>query len=141
MLWFLIHNWLKNFTSMENQTRKAITFLTGTVLYSLLYYYLLLFYLIDNNRIFSFFMFVLVFDVLAIGILYKDVYKLKESKENIGSYMPKIEVEETTAYEECESKNIPLLNNDSDYVDENEGFTKDSALGNVYNTNGNSNAY
>jgi hypothetical protein len=36
--------------------------------------------------------------------------------------------------------NILLLNNESDYVDEEEGFAKNSALGNVYNTNGKSNA-
>lgn len=151
MLWFIIHNFLKNFTSMENKTRNLTIFLTGTVLYVLFYSYVGSFDFIDNlffKRLFGFFIYIVIADGFAMAILYKNFYKqtiLTEVKETLGSSVPKInatnfELIETSDDNLDDSQNIPLLNNESDYIDKQEGFVKDSALGNTYNTNGNSNA-
>lgn len=148
MLWFTIHHFLKNFASMENQTRNLTTFLTGTVVYVLFYSYAGSFDFIDNpflKRLFGFFIYIVMADGFAMAILYKNFYKqtiFTEVKETIGSTPPKM----TDIYDDLseakidEPQHIPLLNNESDYVYENEGFANDSALGDVYTTNGNSNA-
>lgn len=149
MLWFIIHNFLKNFTSMENQTRNLTTFLTGTVLYVLFYSYAGSFDFIDNpffKRLFGFFIYIVIADGFAMAILYKNFYKqtiFTEVKETLGSpahKMTDINDDSSETNEKETSENIPLLNNDSDYIDEEEGFAKDSALGDTYNTNGESNA-
>jgi hypothetical protein len=152
MLWFTIHNFLKNFTSMENQNRNLTTFLTGTVLYVLFYSYAGSFDFNSNlffKRIFGFFIYIIIADGFAMAILYKNFYKqtiFTEVQETLGSSGPKMtaaNVEPITTVEanlsDDENTNAPLLNNNSDYIDEQEGFTKDSALGDAYNTNGNSN--
>jgi hypothetical protein len=147
MIWFTIHHFLKNFASMENQTRNLTTFLTGTVLYVLFYSYAGSFDFIDNpflKRLFGFFIYIVMADGFAMAILYKNFYKptiFTEVKETLGSSPPKM----TDMYDDLsdskidESQHIPLLNNESDYIDEQEGFTKNSALGNAYSTNGNPN--
>lgn len=152
MLWFIIHNFLKNFTSMENQTRNLTTFLTGTVLYVLFYSYAGSFDFIDNpflKRLFGFFIYIVIADGFAMAILYKNFYKqtiFTEVEETLGSTGPKMtaaNVEPITTVEanlSDDNIDVPLLNNNSDYIDEQEGFTKDSALGDTYNTNGHSNA-
>jgi hypothetical protein len=152
MLWFIIHNFLKNFTLMENQTRNLTTFLTETVLYVLFYSYTGSFHFSDNpflKRIVGFFIYIVIADGFAMAILYKNFYKqtiFTEVEETIGSTGPKMtatNVEPITTVEvnlSDHNSNIPLLNNDSDYIDEQEGFTKDSALGDSYSSNGKSNA-
>lgn len=151
MLWFTIHNILKTFSSMENQTRNLTTFLTGTVLYVLFYSYAESFDFIDNpffNRIFGFFIYIVIADGFAMAILYKNFYKqtiFTEVNETIGASGPKMTAEYVEPIETVEANilpttNQPLLNNQSDYIDENEGFARDSALGDAYNTNGQSNA-
>ena len=153
MLWFIIHNFLKNFSSMENQTRNLTTFLTGTVLYVLFYSYAGSFNFIDNpffKRLFGFFIYIVIADGFAMAILYKNFYKqtiFKEVEETLGSSGPKmtaanvepIETVEANLDNTDEPQNIPLLNNHSDYIDEREGFVKDSALGDSYSSNGKSN--
>jgi len=84
------------------------------------------------------------------AILYKNFYKqtiFKEVEETLGSSGPKmtaanvepIETVEANLDNTDEPQNIPLLNNHSDYIDEREGFVKDSALGDSYSSNGKSN--
>jgi hypothetical protein len=149
MLWFTIHNFLKNFTSMENQNRNLTTFLTGTVLYVLFYSYAGSFDFNNNpffKRLFGFFIYIVIADGFAMAILYKNFYKktiFTEVQETLGSSGPKMtaaNVEPITTVEanlsDDENTNSPLLNNNSDYIDQQEGFTKDSALGDTYNTNG-----
>ena len=150
MLWFIIHNILKNFTFMENQTRNLTTFLTGTLLYVLFYSYVGAVDFNDNlflKRLFGFFIYIVIADGFAMAILYKNFYKqtiFTEVEETIGSNKPRVvatNVEPiTTAEANLErTQNIPLLNENSNYIDENEGFARDSALGNTYNTNGRAN--
>lgn len=149
MLWFTIHNFLKNFTSMENQTRNLTTFLTGIVLYLLFYSYADSFDFVDNpffKQLFGFFIYIVIADGFAMAILYKNFYKqkiFKEAQETLSSSGSKMTCanDDTVKANTDETQLIPLLNNEPDYVDEQEGFTKDSALGDTYTTNGNSNAY
>lgn len=161
MLWFAIHNILKSFSTMENQTRNLTTFLTGTILYVLFYSYV---GSIDFNsnpflkRLFGFFIYVVIADAFSMAILYKNFYKqtiLTEVNETLGSSGPKITATNVEPIATAEAtikppkkkivkepkinKNIPLLNENSDYVDEREGFIKDSAYGDAYTTNGKSN--
>lgn len=152
MLWFMIHNFLKIFDSMENQTRNLTTFLTGTVIYVLFYSYAGSFDFIDSpffERLFGFFIYIVIADGFAMSILYKNFYKqtiFTEVEETLGSTGPKMtatNVEPITTVEanmHYNNNNIPLLNNESNYIDEQEGFVKETALGNAYSTNGNSNA-
>lgn len=147
-MWFIIYNLLKNVTSMKNQTKNLTTFLTGTVLYVLFYYYAESFDLL--KRIFHFFIYIIIFDGFAMSIIYKNLEEghkinVEPIKKAVSSSGHKRNVEpikkaETITYQKETSENILLLNNESNYIEENEGFTKDSALGNAYNTNGNSNA-
>ncbi len=176
MLWYIIHNILKKFTSMENQTRNLSTFLSGIVLYILFYSYI---GAIDFNsnlflkRFFDLFFFIVIADGLAMVILYNNYYKqknFKETNETLGSKVSatnvepnktsqtKLEIPQKSFFQnlgnkfvdivvksKCNKKNtkeiqnILLLNENSNYIDENEGFAKDSALGNAYNTNGRAN--
>lgn len=94
MLWFIIHNILKNFSYMETQTRNLTTFLTGTVLYVLFYSYVgsLDF---DSNpflkRLFGFFFYIVLADGFAMAVLYKNFYKqtiFTEVKETFGAKDP-----------------------------------------------------
>jgi len=96
MLWFLIHNLLKMFPSMENQTRNLTTFLTGTVLYVFIYSYVgsvnlncNLFY----KRLFGFFIYIIMADGFAMAILYKNAYKqtiFTEVGETLGRTGPRM---------------------------------------------------
>jgi hypothetical protein len=156
MLWFLIHNIFKNFTSMESQTRNLTTFLTGTVLYVLFYSYVGSLDIIHDSflkRLFGYFICIVMADGFSMALIYKNFYKqtiFTEANQTIGTSGPKMTATDVEPIETVEanvhiptqntSESIPLLNNESEYIDENEGFTKDSALGNTYNTNGNSNA-
>lgn len=155
MIWFIIHNILKSFCSMENQTRNLTTFLTGTVLYALFYSYV---GSIDFNsnlflkRLFGFFIYIVMADGFSMAILYKNFYKqtiFKEVEETIGSNGPKMTASDVEPIEKAEAtinvsktdnERIPLLSNNSEHVYANEGFSKDSALGEFYSTNGDSNA-
>ena len=155
MLWFLIHNMLKNFTSMENQTRNLTTFLTGIVLYVLFYSYIGSLDIMNNpflKRLFGYFIYIIMADGFSMAIIYKNFYKqtiFTEVNETIGTSGPKmtavdvepIETAEANIHIPSENKSecVSLLNNETDYIDENEGFVKDTALGNYYNTNGESN--
>ena len=92
-------------------------------------------------------------DCFAMGILYKNVYNpsmCKEVDETIGSSRPQksannIKPNKTKDANICKKEErketLPLLNNETSYVDEQAGFAKDSALGDAYSTNGKSNAY
>ena len=129
MLWFIIHNFLKNFTAMENQTRNLTTFLTGTVLYVLFYSYAGSFDFIDNaflKRLFGFFIYIVMADGFAMAILYKNFYKqtiFTEVNETLGSKKMTskysgIEIDEIyndiieSDSEDALSKIDSLLNND-----------------------------
>jgi hypothetical protein len=137
---------------MENQNINLTTFLTGTVLYVLFYSYAGSFDFNDNTffkRLFGFFIYIVIADGFAMAILYKNFYKqtiFTEVQETLGSSGPKMtaaNVEPITTVEanlSDDSTNVSLLNNSSDFIDQQEGFTKDSALGDTYNTNGESNA-
>lgn len=138
---------------MENQSRNLTTFLTGTILYVLFYSYIESCNFNDNiflKRLFGFFIYIVIADGFAMAILYKNFYKqtiFTEVNETIGksgANMTSTDVKSNKTEKVKLSKNtddnILLLNNESDYVDEEEGFAKNSALGNVYNTNGKSNA-
>jgi hypothetical protein len=141
MIWFTIYNILKQFTSMENKTINLTTFLAGTFLYILFYSY------IDSvdflKRIFALFVYIVIADIFAMAILYKNCYNkpiFTKVNETLSHKRTESDVNIEDVSTSDDNISILLLNNSSDYVDENEGFTKDSALGNSYNTNGNSNA-
>lgn len=151
MIWFIIHNFLKNFVSLENQTRNLTTFLTGTVLYVLFYSYV---GSVDFNsnlflkRLFGFFIYIVIADGFAMAILYKNFYKqtiFTEVNETLGSSGPKMTAENVEPIATVEANIMPefrnpLLNNNSNIINDNEGFARDSALDDAYNTNGQSNA-
>jgi hypothetical protein len=134
MLWFTIHNILKTFSSMENQTRNLTTFLTGTVLYVLFYSYAGSFDFIDNSflkNLFGFFIYIIIADGFAMAILYKNFYKqtiFTEVKETLGSKMP-AKYDTSDKHYELPENIQQLLQNNSNDIDENEGFAKQSALG------------
>lgn len=78
MLWFIIHHIVQTLISASDQTKNLITFLSGTVFYTLLYAYLgALDY--ANNKfgkyLFNFFIYIVIADAIAIAIIYKNFYK------------------------------------------------------------------
>lgn len=125
MLWFIIHNIMKIFTFMENQTRNLTTFLVGTVLYVLFYSYI---GSIDFNnnyfykRLFHFFVYIIMADGFSMAIIYKNFYKhtiLNEVKETFGS--EKLE-NENCENENCENK--CNINDDDKNILDIDSFTK-----------------
>jgi hypothetical protein len=144
MLWFIIHHSLKKMTPMENQKRNLITFSAGLLSYILFYSYVFSFDCIDHPLLFGYFFCIVMADILAIYTCKRAIFKeantfLKETVE-LQNTATDVEPNNFNSNEELTNESIPLLKNESDYIDENEGFVKDSALGNAYNTNCNSNA-
>ncbi len=138
MLWFIIHNCLKKFTRIENKKRNVITFFAGMAWYIVFYYYIISLNSIDYHQLRSYFFYIGMADILAFATYKKNIF----TEDNPFLREP-IEPKMTATNdfnEKATSENIPLLKNDSDYIDENEGFVKETALGNAYTTNGNSNA-
>ena len=154
MIWFTIHNILKKFSHMKNQTKNLTTFLIGTFLYVLFYSYSEIFDSIEYSflkRLFEFFIYIVIADGIVMAILYKQTIFTQANKTSEASgskisseYVKSSPNVNTNIHNSNKDENnnisIPLLSNESEYVDENEGFTKDSALGYAYSTNGNSNA-
>lgn len=94
MLWFFIHHLVQNLVAGEEQTKNLITFLSGTVIYTLFYSYLGTFDFSVHlflKGMFNFFYFVVLADAFAMAVIYKNYYKqtiLTEVKETIGSKPP-----------------------------------------------------
>ena len=155
MIWYMIHNILKALSpSMESQHRNLTTFLIGVVLYTLFYSY------VGTlgrehaflNVFFKYSTYILLADAFAMAILYKNFYKhtiFNEVRETMGASLPVREPQfvpepsfdpslptQTT----LPTPEILQVGNDrdSDY-DSDYGFAKDSALGNAFTTNGESN--
>ncbi len=90
MLWFIIHHIVQSLISASDQTKNLITFLSGTVFYTLFYAYLgALDY--ANHKfgkyLYNFFIYVIIADAIAIAIIYKNFYKqtiINEITEVIG---------------------------------------------------------
>ena len=156
MLWFTIHHIMKNFESIENQTRNLTTFLTGVVIYTLFYTYLGTFDFTQNvflKSLFGFFHYIILADAFAMAVIYKNFYKttiFNEVRETIGSNTLNEEVKEKPIKKQVKREkpvknsnssmmlNNPMISNDETF-DEMEGFVKNSALGNAYSTNGEQN--
>lgn len=166
MIWFIIHNFLKNFTFIENQTKNLTTFLIGIVLYVLFYSYV---GSIDFNnniflkRLFGFFIYILIADAFSMAIIYKNFYKqtiFTEVKETIGSNNsekvtdenndPILNItKENSVCDDYVSTNLKkyksekdllsLLENNSEHINENILSNSHSALGDIYTTNCKSN--
>lgn len=165
MIWFIIHNFLKRYGSMENQTRNLTTFLIGTILYVLFYSYVGSLDLTKNKFIqlfFNFFIYIVLADGFAMAIIYKNFYKhtiFNEVKETFGSKyvdeynplldkpiklkrpnIPKQEQEQESEEQDQEPDKFLKLEETPDHDEtSNQGFSKDSAYGDVYTTNGVSN--
>ena len=160
MLWFLSHNIITNFTFMEVQTRNLYVFLIGTVIYTLLYSWLGTFSREQNpflNGMFNFFLYIILADGFAMAVLYKNYFGRpihSEVKETLGASPPTVlatNVEPITHIEtddisvnDIPTNDIPvavpqLSNSVTNAPDNMEGFMKDTALGDSYSTNGNSN--
>jgi hypothetical protein len=144
MLWFIIHHSLKKMTSIEDQKRNLITFFTGLLSYIIFYSYVFSFDCIDHPLLFVYFFCIVTVDIVAISTCKRTIFTesnpfLKETVE-LQKTATDFEPNNYNSNEEVTNESIPLLKNESDYIDENEGFVKDSALGNAYSTNGNSNA-
>lgn len=154
MIWYIIHNILKLFSpNMEQQHRNLTTFLIGVVLYTLFYSYVGTLGQEHTflNVFFKYSVYILLADAFAMAILYKNFYKhtiFREVEETIGASAPKqtaanvepivtVEAQINTPSHEM----LPELLDDSNYNDDDsmEGFAKDSALGERFNTNGKSN--
>lgn len=156
MLWFLFHNIITNFTFMEVQSRNLYVFLIGTVFYTLIYSWLGTFSKEQNpflNSIFNFFLYIILADGFAMAILYKNYFGRpihSEVKETLGASPPTVTATNVEPITHIETDNIsvndipvamPQLSNSVTNTSDNmEGFMKDSALGDSYNTNGVSNA-
>lgn len=133
---------------MEPQNINLTTFLIGVVLYAIFYIYLDKF---DSEHTFlKYSIYILIADAFAMIILYKNLKKnkiIKEDKKIIKEKYetpgPKMRATNNKSYIVNKVKSeFPKLNyvatNEPDNM---EGFVKDSALGDSYNTNGNSNNY
>lgn len=78
MLWFIIHHIVQSLISGSDQTKNLITFLSGTVCYTLIYAYLgAMDY--ENHKfgkyLYNFFIYIIIADAIAIAIIYKNFYK------------------------------------------------------------------
>lgn len=154
MIWYIIHNILKTVSpTMEPQHRNLTTFLTGVVLYTLFYSYVGTLGREHTflNVFFKYSVYILMADAFAMAILYKNFYKhtiFREVEETMGASGPKqtatnvepivtVEAQIDTPSQE----RLPELLDEGDCNDDNsmEGFAKDSALGERFNTNGKSN--
>jgi len=103
------------------------------------------------KRLFGIFIYIVMADAFAMTILYKNFYKqtiFTEVNETLGSSGPKMTstgVEPITSAEisnhsiEEDDDGIPQLTNDTEFDDPMEGFAKDTALGDVFTTKGDSN--
>jgi hypothetical protein len=109
MLWFILHQFLQIFPSLENQTRNLITFLTGTTFYAIFYSYIGSFDFSDNlffKRLFGFFVYIILADAFSMAIIYKNYYKhtiLSEINETFGS-SPKIVATNVEVITEAETE-------------------------------------
>ena len=158
MIWYIIHNILKSFTpNMEPQHRNLTTFLTGVVLYTLFYSYIGTIGKEHTfvNVFFKYSIYIVMADAFAMAILYKNFYKqtiFKEVEETIGASSPKqnkcvnnsgrkMFFPKPHSPKQPEKERLPELLNESDCNenDKQEGFAKDSALGEMFTTNGESN--
>ena len=155
MIWYIIHNILKTIApNMEPQHRNLTTFLTGVVLYTLFYSYVGTLGREHTflNVFFKYSVYILMADAFAMAILYKNFYKqtiFKEVEETIGTSGPKqtasnvepiIEAEHVERMSEPKHTELPELDYEATNEPDNmEGFMKDTALGDLYNTNGENN--
>jgi hypothetical protein len=91
MLWFLTHQLMQNFESVENQTKNLTTFLFGVTVYTLIYSYVGSCDFSSNlflKSFFGFFYYIILADAFAMAIIYKNYYKqtiFTEVKETVGS--------------------------------------------------------
>ncbi len=87
----MMHNIMKLFPFMENQTRNLTTFLFGVISYTLIYSYVGSINFDKNSFIYRFFMFfiyIVLADAFAMGIIYKNYYNhtiFKEVEETMGA--------------------------------------------------------
>lgn len=176
MIWYIIHNIFKVFSlNMDLQSRNLFTFLTGVVLYTLLYSYIESVEKENSylNIICKYSTYILITDVIMMVISYKNTIfkKVEENMIDSKKKQKATSVECVTREEEQIDKNknkirknnavlndlvkeffpkpvkqiekerLPELMNESSYNEEDlmEGFTKDSALGGIFSTNGKSN--
>jgi hypothetical protein len=90
MLWFLTHNFMQLFDTMQNQTKNLTTFLFGTTIYTLFYSYLGSLNFEENlffKSFFNFFFYIILADAFAMAIIYKNYYKttiFTEINETLG---------------------------------------------------------
>ncbi len=121
MLWFIIHHIVQNLISASDQTKNLITFLSGTVFYTLLYAYLgALDY--TNHKfgkyLFNFFIYIVIADAIAIAIIYKNFYKqtiFNEITKVIGK--PNIATDEVYTADDVDAINENTI--DANPIDDN----------------------
>ena len=137
---------LKTFSpNTEPRHRNLITFLTGAVLYTLFYSYVGTLERENTflNAFFKYSIYIALADAFVMAILHKNFYKHTKFRENMGSKTatkvePIITVEDQI--DTSREEKLPELLNETNYYDDSmEGFAKDSALGEIFNTNGKSN--
>ncbi len=167
MIWSTIYNILDKYTSSEYLGIKYNFILFTLVFFRLIYGSLIDNNLDSLNKgsywILTCFVILEIFAIIYMNVLTKDdikqtshFYETKinnkpkknniknnikkniknKSKENQNNKSKEIK---TNILNDTNNDHIMLLKNDSDYIDQCEGFVKDSALGEYYNTNGNSN--
>lgn len=102
MIWFLLHNFIKQFDGIDVQTKNLTVFLIGVTIYTFVYSWLG-----SNSRndrsfsyfFFNFFTYVILADAFSMAIIYKNYFNksiFNEVKETFG------------APPEDKYKNIPL---------------------------------
>jgi len=159
MICYIIHNILKNFTpNMEPQHRNLATFLTGVVSYTLFYSYVGTLGCEHTflNVFFKYSIYIVMADAFAMAILYKHIFfreveKTMCSKRTATNVETQIDTPLTKKINPVneaffpkpvfEKKRLPELLDKSSCNDNDsmEGFAKNSALGDYFTTNGESN--
>lgn len=80
MFWFLLHNFLQQFTNPNittDQTRNLTTFVLGTLIHTIVYSYLGSLQLETNpflKTFHGFYLYIVIADAIAIAIIYKNYY-------------------------------------------------------------------
>lgn len=75
MLWFALHNIIKQFTDLTVETRNLTTFMVGVVIYTLMYTFLGSITRENNAFLFTFFNFfgyIILADAFSMAIIYKN---------------------------------------------------------------------
>ncbi len=77
MIWFILHNTLKQFKIIGDQTRNLTVFLIGVTLYTFIYAYIGSKHFDKDSfiyRLFMFFLYIILADGFAMAIIYKNFY-------------------------------------------------------------------